>query len=61
MQLIESSALGYIGQPEDVASTISYLVSKEAHFVTGELPVQRMPIAKTNLQSVCIRTMRTFN
>jgi NAD(P)-dependent dehydrogenase (short-subunit alcohol dehydrogenase family) len=49
MQLIESSALGYTGQPEDVASTISYLVSKEAHFVTGKLPVQQMPIAKTNL------------
>jgi len=33
---IDASALGHIGQPEDVAGTISYLVSKEAHFVTGQ-------------------------
>jgi NAD(P)-dependent dehydrogenase (short-subunit alcohol dehydrogenase family) len=49
MQSIETSAVGHTGQPEDVASTISYLVSKEAHFVTGKLPIQQMPIAKTNL------------
>ncbi|KAF8836786.1 NAD(P)-binding protein [Paxillus ammoniavirescens] len=25
-----------IGQPEDIASVVSYLVSKEAHFITGQ-------------------------
>lgn len=29
--------LGYNGVPEDVASLVSYLASKEAHFITGEL------------------------
>ncbi|KAH7929153.1 NAD(P)-binding protein [Leucogyrophana mollusca] len=29
-------AVGYDGQVEDVASIVSYLVSKEAHFITGE-------------------------
>jgi hypothetical protein len=24
------------GQPEDIASIVSYLASKEAHFITGE-------------------------
>lgn len=28
--------MGYIGKPEDVASIVSYLASKEAHFITGE-------------------------
>lgn len=30
------SALGYIGQVEDVASLVSYIASKESHFITGQ-------------------------
>lgn len=33
---IDTSAVGYIGQPEDVASAVAYLTSKEAHFITGQ-------------------------
>ena len=29
-------AIKYDGQPENIASIVSYLASKEAHFVTGE-------------------------
>lgn len=29
-------AVGYLGKAEDVASVVSYLVSKEAHYITGE-------------------------
>jgi len=29
-------AVGYKGTPEDIANLVSYLVSKEAHFVTGQ-------------------------
>jgi len=36
-KLIDSSAVGYIGQPENIASAVSYLASKEAHFITGKL------------------------
>ncbi|OAX42771.1 NAD(P)-binding protein [Rhizopogon vinicolor AM-OR11-026] len=39
----EASAVGYTGQPEDVASIVSYLASKEAHFITGKLSIQYMP------------------
>ncbi|KZP24016.1 NAD-binding protein [Athelia psychrophila] len=30
------TALGYIGKPEDIASLVSYIASKEAHFITGQ-------------------------
>jgi hypothetical protein len=36
-----------IGRPEDVASTVSYLVSPEAHFITGQsgyLVIKHVPI-----------------
>jgi hypothetical protein len=29
-------AVKYDGQPENIASIVSYLASKEAHFITGE-------------------------
>lgn len=32
----DQSVLGYNGLPDDVASLVSYLASKEAHFITGE-------------------------
>ncbi|OAX42779.1 NAD(P)-binding protein [Rhizopogon vinicolor AM-OR11-026] len=35
-QVIDTSAVGYIGQPENIASAVSYLASKEAHFITGQ-------------------------
>ncbi|OAX36521.1 NAD(P)-binding protein [Rhizopogon vinicolor AM-OR11-026] len=45
MCLIESSAVGYIGQPENIASAVSYLASKEAHFITGKFLIQQVPNA----------------
>ncbi|KAG1874899.1 hypothetical protein F4604DRAFT_1925050 [Suillus subluteus] len=36
---IDTSAVGYVGQPEDVASAVAYLSSKEAHFITGKFPI----------------------
>ncbi|KAF9459841.1 acetoin reductase family protein [Collybia nuda] len=30
------TVLGYIGEPNDIGSIVSYLVSKEAHFITGQ-------------------------
>ncbi|KAJ8586298.1 hypothetical protein M405DRAFT_935482 [Rhizopogon salebrosus TDB-379] len=33
--LIVNRPLKQHGQPEDVASVVSYLASKEAHFITG--------------------------
>jgi len=30
------SPLGYKGAPEDIASVVSYIASKEAHFITGQ-------------------------
>ncbi|KAG1867102.1 hypothetical protein C8R48DRAFT_772297 [Suillus tomentosus] len=38
---IDTSAVGYIGQPEDVASAVAYLTSKEAHFITGMSPISQ--------------------
>jgi NAD(P)-dependent dehydrogenase (short-subunit alcohol dehydrogenase family) len=43
MQAVDATAVGYIGQPEDVASIVSYLASKEAHFITGKLLVHQVP------------------
>ena len=34
--MADKCAVGYLGKPENVASLVSYLVSKEAHYVTGE-------------------------
>ncbi|OJA16702.1 hypothetical protein AZE42_11174 [Rhizopogon vesiculosus] len=42
---IDASAVGYIGQPEYIASAVSYLASKEAHFITGKLLIQHVPNA----------------
>ncbi|KAJ8597666.1 NAD(P)-binding protein [Rhizopogon salebrosus TDB-379] len=36
MSLFENVPIKHVGQPEDVASIVSYLVSKEAHFITGQ-------------------------
>ncbi|KAG2121971.1 NAD(P)-binding protein [Suillus clintonianus] len=38
---IDASAVGYVGQPEDVASAVAYLASKEAHFITGKFPIRQ--------------------
>ncbi|KZP26767.1 NAD-binding protein [Athelia psychrophila] len=32
----EKSPLGHKGSPEDIASVVSYIASKEAHFITGQ-------------------------
>ncbi|KAG1725616.1 uncharacterized protein EDB91DRAFT_84763 [Suillus paluster] len=39
---IDASAVGYVGQPEDVASAVAYLASGEAHFITGKLPIPQV-------------------
>lgn len=36
MSLAENVPIKHIGQPEDIASIVSYLASKEAHFMTGQ-------------------------
>jgi enoyl-[acyl-carrier-protein] reductase (NADH) len=36
LQLIQNRPLKQDGQAEDIASIVSYLASKEAHFITGE-------------------------
>jgi NAD(P)-dependent dehydrogenase (short-subunit alcohol dehydrogenase family) len=35
-KIYESVPIKGVGQPEDIASIVSYLVSKEAYFITGE-------------------------
>ncbi|KAG2135263.1 hypothetical protein DEU56DRAFT_949196 [Suillus clintonianus] len=34
--LLENVPIKHAGQPEDIASIVSYLASKEAHFITGQ-------------------------
>ncbi|KAG1789039.1 uncharacterized protein HD556DRAFT_1447311 [Suillus plorans] len=34
--LMENVPIKHVGQPEDIASIVSYLASKEAHFITGQ-------------------------
>ncbi|KAG2117049.1 uncharacterized protein F5147DRAFT_670873 [Suillus discolor] len=34
--VFENVPIKHIGQPEDIASIVSYLASKEAHFITGQ-------------------------
>jgi len=36
MQMKGQTALGRIGEPEEVAAVVSFLVSKEASFITGD-------------------------
>ncbi|KAG1739897.1 uncharacterized protein EDB91DRAFT_372474 [Suillus paluster] len=36
MSVFENVPIKHIGQPEDIASIVSYLASKEAHFITGQ-------------------------
>ncbi|KAF9459804.1 hypothetical protein BDZ94DRAFT_1324513 [Collybia nuda] len=33
---IKATPVGYIGMPSDIASIVSYIASKEAHFITGQ-------------------------
>ncbi|KIJ62323.1 hypothetical protein HYDPIDRAFT_94665 [Hydnomerulius pinastri MD-312] len=35
-RMADRCAVGYLGKPNDVASIVSYLVSKEAHYITGK-------------------------
>ncbi|KAH7925239.1 NAD(P)-binding protein [Leucogyrophana mollusca] len=35
-RMADRSTVGYLGKTDDVASIVSYLVSKEAHFITGQ-------------------------
>ena len=39
VQLKSASALQEVGQPEDVASFVSYLVSPAGRFITGEITI----------------------
>jgi len=42
------TTVGYEGVPNDIASIVSYLVSKEAHFITGELRVDQLGLFNTS-------------
>ncbi|KIJ58227.1 hypothetical protein HYDPIDRAFT_34377 [Hydnomerulius pinastri MD-312] len=35
-EMERTTALGYLGNPKDIAGLVSYLVSPEAHFITGQ-------------------------
>lgn len=43
LQVIQRTALKKIGKSEDVASLVSYIVSKEAHYITGESQAPVLP------------------
>lgn len=36
MSLLDNVPIKHVGQPEDIASIVSYLASKDAHFITGQ-------------------------
>ncbi|OJA10998.1 hypothetical protein AZE42_06337 [Rhizopogon vesiculosus] len=36
MSIMENVPIKHLGQPADIASIVSYLASKEAHFITGQ-------------------------
>ena len=36
-QQVKSIPLGRLAEPEDIASTISFIVSEEANYITGEV------------------------
>jgi NAD(P)-dependent dehydrogenase (short-subunit alcohol dehydrogenase family) len=35
-QLAKGAAVGYVGQPSDIAELVSFLASKESHLITGQ-------------------------
>lgn len=35
-KVLDNVPIKHVGQPEDVASIVSYLASKDAHFITGQ-------------------------
>jgi len=35
-QLSKGAAVGYVGVPNDIAALVSFLASKESHFITGQ-------------------------
>ena len=36
-QMVQSTPLGRVGTPEDIASVVAFLASDDAHWVTGSL------------------------
>jgi NAD(P)-dependent dehydrogenase (short-subunit alcohol dehydrogenase family) len=45
-KVLENVPIKRVGQPEDIASIVSYLASKEAHFITGWfMPSLRLSLA----------------
>jgi NAD(P)-dependent dehydrogenase (short-subunit alcohol dehydrogenase family) len=34
-KVLDNVPIKHVGQPEDIASIVSYLASKDAHFITG--------------------------
>lgn len=43
------TAVGYLGEPEDVANLVSFLCKKESHFITGKRPGRLTIRAKPKL------------
>jgi hypothetical protein len=49
-KVLENVPIKHIGQPEDIASIVSYLASKEAHFISGQF----MPSLRLSLVHVAM-------
>jgi hypothetical protein len=54
-QLAQGAAVGYVGEPPDIAAVVSFLASKESHLITGQSVSISAPnlFAPDALQGLC--------